>query len=102
MTVEGRATGTTAAERYVVELKSGDHTWVADEPVVAGGGDTAPSPFSLVAGGLAACTAITLRMYAERKSWPLERVRVEVAVLNEVEGSGERVTRVLGLDGDLD
>lgn len=101
MAVEGRASGTNRAH-YVVELRSGDHSFVADEPPSIGGTDTGPGPFSLVAGGLAACTAITLRMYAERKSWPLGDVRVEVTVFNDGEGEHERIERTLVLDGDLD
>lgn len=101
--VEGRARGANR-EHYVVELTSGAHSWIADEPPSVGGTDAGPGPFSLVAGGLAACTAITLRMYAERKSWPLERVRVEVTVLKDEGdgGEGERIDRVLAIEGDLD
>ena len=60
-------------------VRSGRHTWTADEPLsVKGGTDTGPSPYDLVLAGLGACTAMTLRMYAGRKGWDLGRVTVTV------------------------
>jgi putative redox protein len=52
-----------------------------DEPVDRGGADTGPAPFALLLSGLGACTAITLRMYAERKSWPLAEVDVKLTYI---------------------
>ena len=63
---------------YATQLVVGHHHLVADEPVDLGGGDTGPAPDELVLGALGACTAITLRMYAERKQWPLESVEVSL------------------------
>jgi putative redox protein len=54
---------------YQVEITAGGHPLTADEPKANGGADAGPSPFDLVLSGLAACTLITLRMYAERKGW---------------------------------
>jgi putative redox protein len=54
------------------------HELVADEPIDAGGGDLGPTPFGLLASSLAACTAITLRMYAVRKRWQLSSIDVDV------------------------
>jgi putative redox protein len=54
---------------YRVEMTAAGHEIAGDEPKDHGGGGTAPSPFDLVLSGLAACTLITLRMYAERKGW---------------------------------
>jgi putative redox protein len=62
-----------------VEIDSG-HTIVIDEPVESGGQDLGPSPTRAAAAGLAACTAITCEMYAERKGWELGEVEVEVEV----------------------
>ena len=67
----------TTAPRWRVELRAGAHHLVADEPA-ANGGDAGPSPFGLLLSGLAACTAMTLRMYAERKGWTLAAIEVEV------------------------
>jgi putative redox protein len=54
---------------YRVEIAAGGHALVGDEPAEHGGADAGPAPFDLVLSGLAACTLITLRMYAERKGW---------------------------------
>ena len=51
---------------YRVDLRAGTHQLVADEPAAGGGGDHGPSPFELLLSALAACTATTLRMYADR------------------------------------
>jgi|DewCreStandDraft_4_1066084.scaffolds.fasta_scaffold57323_2 putative redox protein len=55
------------------------HELVADEPADVGGTDKGPRPGDFIRMGLAACTAITLRMYADRKNWPVERIKVKVS-----------------------
>ncbi len=59
-------------------LLDGRHTVVIDEPEQFGGTDTAPTPIELLAGAVAGCVTITLRMYARRKGWALDEVEVEV------------------------
>jgi len=73
----GAVTSATAPQ-WRVDLRAGAHRIVADEPVANGGGDAGPSPFGLLLSGLAACTATTLRMYAERKGWTLAAIEVDV------------------------
>ena len=73
------ATATIRTDRYHTELQAGRHALAADEPTNHGGADTGPPPFGLLLSGLGACTAITLRMYADRKGWPLEGVDVQLA-----------------------
>ena len=68
----------TLGDRYDTSMTARTHTFAADEPVEVGGADTAPTPVELLLGSLASCTAITLRMYAQRKAWPLEGVDVQV------------------------
>jgi putative redox protein len=61
----------------IVEARG--HTIVVDEPTEGGGDDAGPTPYELLLGALGTCTAITVRMYATRKDWPLESVEVHLA-----------------------
>jgi putative redox protein len=85
---------------YAVSIDAGHHWLTADEGPELGGKDVGPGPYDLLCSALAACTAITLRMYAERKAWPLRAVQVDVRFKRE--GKDATIARVLGLDGDLD
>jgi putative redox protein len=84
----------------------------ADEPVAAGGLDTGPSPYDLLAASLGACTSMTLRSYADLKGIPLARVSVELkhdkihaadcAECETREGKLDRFDRTITLEGNLD
>jgi putative redox protein len=65
-------------ERYRTELITNGHHLLADEPEEVGGKDLGPGPGEFLMVSLASCTAITLRMYADRKQWPLEKIRIEI------------------------
>lgn len=90
--------------RYFVSIRTDGHELIADEPAHGGGADIGPSPFGLLLSGLGPCTAITLRMYAERKSWQLQSVHVRLAFRWEGEGAARtpHIDRELKLDGPLD
>jgi putative redox protein len=85
---------------YAVSIKAGHHQLSADEGAELGGKDVGPSPYELLCSALCACTAITLRMYAEHKEWQLRRVHVEVHFKRE--GNEGAITRVLYFEGELD
>lgn len=68
-----------ADEGFTTQMKVGNHYMTADEPTDVGGQDFGPSPYELVSAGLAACTAMTLQLYAKRKGWPLEQVKVHTS-----------------------
>ncbi len=61
-----------------VTIVTGNHTFITDEPVDSGGMDLGPTPMDLLRGALGACVAVTVRLYADRKKWPLEGVDVDV------------------------
>ena len=63
---------------YTTRLTARAHAFAADEPADVGGADTAPTPYELLIGALAACTAMTVRMYANRKQWPLRTIVVRM------------------------
>lgn len=96
---ERTLTATLGRQGYATVMAVRAHTLVADEPFENGGTDTSASPTEYVMGALASCTAITLRMYAERKSWPLEGVEVTIAMAG---GKSPSMTRTLVLRGPLD
>ncbi len=95
-----RAGAKLAGARYRTDIRVGHHTLIADESVNAGGADAGPSPFGLVLAGLGACTAITLRMYAERKAWPLTGLSVDLEYYRD--DKAFRIERVLHMEGALD
>ncbi|MBB5704883.1 OsmC family protein [Sphingopyxis panaciterrulae] len=88
-------------DRYRTEIDVGPHHLVADEPPALGGQAVGPAPYDLLLAGLGACTAITLRMYADRKGWPLESVEVGLRLTG---GAGamtiDRTLTIAGLDED--
>jgi putative redox protein len=93
-------------------ISAGPHRLIADEPESYGGGGTGPSPYDLLTAGLGACTAMTVRMYADRKGLPLEKVRVSLrhdkihaedcADCETKVGKVDRIQRVIRLSGPLD
>ncbi|NJN14859.1 MAG: OsmC family protein [Oscillochloris sp.] len=97
---------------YTSNVYAGRHAFIADEPLRFGGADQGPGPYDYLLAALGACTVMTLRMYADRKKWPLEAAKVRLshgkihaldcAECETKEGTIDRIERVLELTGPLD
>jgi putative redox protein len=65
-------------DNFKTDITARTHNIKSDEPVDKGGDDTGPTPYELLLSSIAACSAITMRIYSRRKGWPLESVEIEV------------------------
>jgi uncharacterized OsmC-like protein/pimeloyl-ACP methyl ester carboxylesterase len=102
----------TRNSRFQNSVTVGPHHLVADEPAAVGGADSGPGPYDYVLAGLGACTSMTMRMYAERKSLPLDRVTVtlshskihaeDCAECETRVGMLDQFDRVIAMEGALD
>ena len=102
----------TRASKFQQTVTVGPHRMIADEPVAAGGEDTGPGPYDFLVAGLGACTSMTMRMYADRKSLPLERVTVtlkhskihakDCEECETREGMLDQIEREISIEGALD
>ena len=99
-----RAKAVTGTDRYRTEITMREHTIVGDEPLKSGGKNSGPSAHELLVASLVQCTAITLRMYADKKEWKLNRVEVDAEMQRITESGVQRNTILMKitLDGDLD
>ena len=107
----GEVVVTEAGARYGQSMTDGRHLVVADEPAEVGGADAGASPYALLLMALGACTCITLRMYADRSSWPLTGIRVrlkhfrghaaDAAAAGADSAFLDRIERVIELEGPL-
>jgi len=101
----------TGAHKYLQQISVGTHRLHADEPVEIGGRDAAPDPYELLMGALGACTAITVQLFADRRSWPLEKVHVRLSHgkthahdcinCNSGDAKLDRVELEISFEGDL-
>lgn len=102
----------TGEGRFTQAITNGKHNLRSDEPASVGGGDTGPSPYDLVTAALGACTSMTLRMYANRKKWPVEQILVRLdhnkihaedcAECETRVGKVDRIVREIEIHGDVD
>ena len=86
--------------KYRSKITAGVHMLIADEPVNEGGLDLGPTPIQLLAGSLGSCTTIALRMYADRKGWPLQGADVNVTIDRTTTQAS--IQRNIRLHGPLD
>src|SRR5256714_6126842 len=102
----------TRNSKFQQTVTGGPHQMLADEPVAAGGEDTGPGPYDFLLAGLGACTSMTMRLYADRKSLPMERVTVtlkhskihakDCEECETKEAMLDQIERVIGIEGALD
>jgi len=92
----------TGGGQFQVRVTTASGSFFADEPTSVGGLGSGPTPYDLLGAGLGACTAMTCRMYADRKGWPLERVVVEVGHVAKTASAPDHFTRKIGFGGGLD
>ncbi|OIQ67263.1 alpha/beta hydrolase family protein [mine drainage metagenome] len=102
----------TRSSKFQQAVTIGPHRLLADEPVAAGGEDTGPGPYDFLLAGLGACTSMTMRLYADRKSLPLERTTVilnhskihaaDCAECETREGMLDQIDMVIAMEGALD
>ncbi|HYB94078.1 MAG TPA: OsmC family protein [Vicinamibacterales bacterium] len=86
--------------RFSQDITVAGHRLRADEPLEKGGGDTGPAPHELLLAALGSCTAMTLKMYADRKGWALKDVHITLNA--QTSEAGFEITRQLSLHGELD
>ena len=95
------ATANIGTVDYATAITTGHHhTLTADEGPELGGKDAGPAPYDLLSSALGACTVITLRMYAERKQWPVTAVHADIHFVRE--GDKQHIDRVLTIEGGVD
>jgi len=100
--VQGVRVEETGAGKFQVRVVTPSTSFLADEPASVGGLNSGPTPYDLLSAGLGACTAMTCRMYAEHKGWPLARVVVEVGHTARTKSEVDRFVRKIAFQGDLD
>lgn len=93
---------TIGTNTYKTTLVANQQTFIADEPIDLGGTDLGPTPKDFLAAALASCTAITVRMYANRKEWLLDDVLVDVTIDTESKPGTTIFRKKIELIGDLD
>lgn len=92
----------TKAGAFQVLVTAGSSTFLVDEPVAAGGLGTGPNPYDLLSAALGSCSLMTMRLFADRKKWPLERIRVKVTHRRDGLAGRDHFLRDIQLFGALD
>lgn len=96
-------TATIGKDHYLTNIiNPSGHSLFADEPVTSGGKDAGFSPEEILASSLGACTCITLRMYADRKEWPIDNIEAIITIDRNVEKNETTITRNISFKGDID
>lgn len=97
-----QVTASITDQSYKTEVDTNDFKFIVDEPKSLGGTEQGPNPGNLLAAALASCTAITLRMYANRKDWPVDSIDVTVDFERNQERQTTEFRREINIKGTLD
>jgi putative redox protein len=99
-------------DSFTTKVQIGKHKLIGDEPASYGGNDFGPSPYHFLSTALGTCTAMTIRMYANRKEWPVEKITVHLdhhkvhaedcRDCESKEGKIDEITRIIEVEGNLD
>ncbi len=89
-------------EPYATHISSDTNSLIADEPIDLGGKNTGMTPTELLASSLAACTCITLRMYANRKQWNVESIETHITISNQEASNSTLFERTITFTGTID
>ena len=103
MSTQTKIHGVIGRETYRSRLTMRGHTLHGDEPVENGGKDAGPTPTELVLSGLASCTVATLRMYADKKGWNVDKIEVELSIesIKTETGQSAEIESVVSITGDV-
>jgi putative redox protein len=96
-----RGTAHIGADSFTTQIEVSGHALIGDEPARNGGQNAGPAPYDYLLAGLGACTAITLRMYADRKRWPVTSVDVALHLTHADDGA-MLIRRTLAIKGAVD
>jgi len=112
LVTEKQAVVRLSQQGFTTEVRAGKHSFLADEPTSVGGDDLGPTPYDLLVSSLGTCTAMTMRMYADRKGWDLREVRVHLEhshqyvedqqMVDEKPTKIDHIDRIIEMEGDLD
>lgn len=102
---QGELTVSERNQKFMLDVFSDTHHWIADEPTKSGGNNAGPDPYEHLLASVGTCTAMTLRMYAGRKQWPLENAEVTLRHgrehLTDCEDCGDKPTQLDFIDRDI-
>ena len=88
---------------YATQINIRGHQLIGDEPIENGGQDQGPKPSELVLAGLATCSASTMRMYADRKGWPVEQIFITLGLIVDKTDTGQtsQITETIRIEGNV-
>ncbi len=94
-------TGIINNNNYETIISNSHHTLISDEPTSLGGNNKGMSPTALLAASLTSCTCITMKMYADRKGWNIDKIKVDVSVKLDIKTGETTITKTVSIDANI-